>query len=141
MNDTPRITEMRWVLTDDKGVEFRSQFFIVCPNDFDISLSTARTSRITTKVAQRNGMKIGAVLDAFAKDVSAADILVAHNAHLDKSVIRDELFRAKHDDVFAGKVLYCTMRSSTHFCKIKTRRGNKWPTLEELHISFLCHIQ
>ena len=136
VNNAPRIIQMGWVLVDDNGVEFRSQCFIVCPDDFEIPVSFARSHRITTEVARRNGMKIGAVLDALAKDAAAADVLVAHNAHFDRSVVRDELFRAKRDDVFAGKDLYCTMRSSIHFCKINTRRGYKWPTLQQLHISF-----
>jgi DNA polymerase-3 subunit epsilon len=135
VNNTPRIIQMGWALTDDNGVEFRSQCFIVRPSDFEIPLSAARTRRITTEVARCNGMTIGAVLEFFANDIAAADVLVAHNAHFDKNVIRDELFRAKRDDVFAGEDLYCTMRSSIHFCRIKTRRGHKWPTLEQLHIS------
>lgn len=135
VNNTPRIIQMGWILTDDNGVELRSQCFIVRPDDFNIPSKVTGTRRVTSEVARRSGMKIGAVLDAFSKDVAAAEVLIAHNAHFDKNVICDELLRAGHGDILAGKVIYCTMRSSIYFCKIRKRRGYKWPSLEELHIS------
>lgn len=132
----PRLVQFAWSLTDKVGNELRTQAFIIRPEGFEIS-ARARSRGITTETALRLGVEIGTVLKAFAKDLTDAEALVAHNVNYDERVVRAEFYRAgRRMSPFVGKKLYCTMRSSTGLCKIAGGpRGYKWPTLEELHYS------
>jgi DNA polymerase III epsilon subunit-like protein len=114
----PRIVQIGWVLTDENGNELRTHCFIIRPDGFEIPLSATRIHGITTEVAHRSGLEIAAALEAFAKDVMAAESVVAHNVHFDRNVVRDEFSRVNGRDIFVDRNLYCTMRASTNFCKI-----------------------
>lgn len=133
--DSPRIVQIAWALTDQNGNELRTQSFIVRPDGFEIPASATRIHGITTEVARHSGIEIANALEAFAKDVVDATILVAHNVRFDEGVISTEFSRVgRNETPWNGKSLHCTMQSSTDFCKIKGRRDYKWPSLEELHI-------
>lgn len=131
----PRLVQIAWALTDENGKELRSQTFIIRPDGFEIPLGAARVHGITTEMASRLGIEIETVLTAFAEDLSAAKILVAHNIQFDERVVGAEFFRAgRKKSPLAGVSLCCTMRSSTNFCRIPGGpRGYKWPTLGQLH--------
>ena len=131
----PRLVQFAWVLTDEDGNELRSQAFIIRPDGFKIPQSATRVHGITTETANRLGIEIKRALAAFVGDLSAAEVLVAHNIQFDERIVGAEFFRAgRKKSPLAGKALYCTMRSSTTFCKLPGGpRGYKWPTLEELH--------
>jgi len=133
--ENPRIVQIAWAVTDEHGNELRTQSFIVRPDGFEIPASATRIHGITTEVARRSGIEIASALAAFTKDVVDAAILIAHNVRFDEGVVSGEFLRAgRNETPLAGKTLYCTMQSSTDFCKIKGRRGHKWPSLEELHV-------
>ncbi len=133
--ENPRIVQIAWAVTDENGNELRTQSFIVRPDGFEIPASATRIHGITTEVALRSGIEIASALEAFAKDVVDAAILIAHNVRFDEGVVIGEFLRAGQNETpLSGKTFYCTMQSSTDFCKIKGRRGYKWPSLEELHI-------
>jgi DNA polymerase-3 subunit epsilon len=123
------------MLTDEDGKELRNQSFIIRPDGFQIPASATRVHGITTETARRLGIEITSALTAFAKDLSAAEVLVAHNIQFDERVVGAEFHRAGLKiNPLVGKSLYCTMRSSTNFCQIPGGpRGYKWPTLEQLH--------
>ncbi len=131
----PRLVQIAWSLTDEKGNELRSQASIIRPNGFEIPASATRVHGITTATAQRLGVEIKRVLTAFSKDLAAAEVLVAHNAQFDERVVGAEFYRSgRKSNPLSGKKLYCTMRSSTAFCRIPGGpRGFKWPKLQELH--------
>lgn len=133
--ENPRIVQIAWAVTDENGNELRTQSFIVRPVGYEIPASATRIHGITTEVALRSGIEIASVLEAFSKDVVDSEIIVAHNVLFDEGVVSGEFIRAgRNETPLAGKTSYCTMQSSTDFCKIKGRRGYKWPRLEELHI-------
>jgi DNA polymerase-3 subunit epsilon len=131
----PRLVQIAWVTADESGNELRSQSFIIRPDGFDIPASAARVHGITTDMARRLGIELGHALTAFAEELSAAQALVAHNIQFDERVVGAEFHRAgRQKSPLAGKRLYCTMRSSTDFCRIPGGpRGYKWPTLQQLH--------
>jgi DNA polymerase III epsilon subunit-like protein len=135
--DPSRIVQIGWALTDENGNELRSQCFVVRPDSFEIPEESIRIHGITTELAISTGVEISAALDAFDEDVLGARILVAHNIHFDKGIISNEYSKIGRSPTFAEKDLYCTMRSSTDFCKIRDgkRKRYKWPSLDELHIS------
>jgi len=131
----PRLVQIAWSLTDKDCNELRTQVFIIRPEGFEIPARIERSRGITTETALSLGADIRAVLKAFAKDLTDADALVAHNVSHDERLVRSEFYRAgRRMNPFVGKRLYCTMRSATGLCKLAGGpRGYKWPTLEELH--------
>ena len=99
------------------------------------SANATRVHGITTATAARLGIDVARALTAFSKDLSAAEVLVAHNVQFDERVVGSEFYRAgRTKNPLAAKTFYCTMRSSTNFCRLPGGRGRyKWPTLQELH--------
>ncbi len=135
VDNWPRLVQIAWSLTDETGKELRSQAFIIRPDGFVIPASATRVHGITTATARRLGVEIGRALTAFSKDLSAAEVLVAHNVQFDERVVGSEFYRSgRKKNPLAAKTFYCTMRSSTSFCRIPGGpRGYKWPKLQELH--------
>ena len=131
----PRLVQIAWLLADAEGHELRSQAFIIRPEGFVIPDGAARVHGIDTETARRRGIEVGSALDAFAADLSAAEILVAHNEQFDERVIGAEFFRAgRKKNPIESKTRSCTMRQATDFCRIPGGpRGYKWPTLDQLH--------
>jgi DNA polymerase-3 subunit epsilon len=131
----PRLVQIAWMLTDEAGNELRNQSFIIRPDGFEIPASATRIHGITTQTARRLGIELEKVLTAFANDLSAANILVAHNVQFDERVVGAEFYRVgRTPSPLEGKTLYCTMRSATEFCRLPGGpRGYKWPTLEQLY--------
>ena len=131
----PRLVQIAWLLADAEGHELRSQAFIIRPEGFVIPDGAVRVHGIDTETARQRGIEVGSALDAFATDLSEAEILVAHNVRFDERVIGAEFFRAgRKGNPIESKTRYCTMRETTDFCRIPGGpRGYKWPTLDQLH--------
>jgi DNA polymerase-3 subunit epsilon len=131
----PRLVQIAWVLTDENGGELRAQSVIVRPSGFNVTKRIERERGITTETAQRLGSEIGEVLAALDRDVAKAEAVVGHNVHYDQRVIEAEYHRlGLPADVFGSRKFYCTMRSSTSFCRLPGGPfGYKWPKLQELH--------
>lgn len=131
----PRLVQIAWLLADAEGRELRSQAFIIRPDGFVIPDGAVRVHRIDTQTARQRGVQVSSALDAFAKDLSSAENLVAHNVRFDERVIGAEFFRAgRKRNPIESKTRYCTMRESTDFCGIPGGpQGHKWPTLDQLH--------
>jgi DNA polymerase-3 subunit epsilon len=131
----PRLVQIAWMITDENGNEVRKQSFIIRPDGFEIPATATNVHGITTETARRLGISIESALTAFANDLSAAEILVAHNIQFDERVVGAEFYRSgRTTSPLAGKILLCTMRSSTGFCRIPGGpRGYKWPRLEQLY--------
>ena len=115
----PRLVQIAWMLTDEDGNELRNQSFIIRKDGFQIPTSATKVHGITTETARRLGIEIASALAAFDKDLSAAEILVAHNIQFDERVVSAEFHRTgRITSPLEGKTLYCTMRSSTDFCRL-----------------------
>jgi DNA polymerase-3 subunit epsilon len=131
----PRLIQIAWLLADAEGRELGSQAFIIRPEGFVIPDGATRVHGSDTQTARRLGIEVSGALDAFATDLSAAEILVDHNVRFDERVIGAEFFRAgRMRNPIESKTRYCTMREATDFCRIPGGpRGYKWPTLDQLH--------
>lgn len=76
------------------------------------------------------GIDIKIALERFLNAIDDNTILLAHNAEFDSSIIQRDSKKYKLK-IPSTKIL-CTMKSSTNYCKIKNKYGNKWPSLNEL---------
>ena len=74
-------------------------------------------------------------LTELSSAVAQAQVVIAHNASFDGSVIAAEYLRLGLKPPFRRKDIICTMKESTDYCRLPGPYGYKWPTLEELHNS------
>lgn len=132
----PRMVQIAWVLADPHGRELTTRAHVVKPAGFTIPREAANIHGITTDLALREGVDLGAVLAEFSADLKRSVNLVAHNIDFDSRVVSAEYFRmGVRASPLDGKPHQCTMRTSTQFCRLPGGpRGFKWPTLQELHL-------
>lgn len=131
----PRIVSLSWILEDGLHNQFSCGSFLVRPEGFSIPSEAQAIHGISTRKALEEGYSLEWVLMAFQKQVAQCDYLVAHNIFFDMSVTGAEFHRLRLENPLLTKYLRCTMRSSTNYCAIPSKRyGFKWPKLQELHI-------
>ena len=73
------------------------------------------------------------VLLILESEVRKSKYLIAHNINFDSKVTGSEYIRNLSRNPLADLEHFCTMESSTGFCKIPGRFVYKWPKLSELH--------
>jgi DNA polymerase III subunit epsilon len=130
----PRMVQIAWMLFDEKGNELQESDYIIRPEGYTIPYNVVRIHGISTQIAQEKGVDLTFVLNEFAKSVQQAKVIVAHNISFDEKIVGAELMRKKLGDIFFMKQSFCTMKNTTHICKLPGKRGYKWPTLNELHL-------
>lgn len=129
----PRLVQLGWILTDEKGNILNNGNEIVRPEGYVIPTDASMVHGITTEIALQYGKPLQNVIDAFLNDVKRAQCLVGHNISFDKCVVGAELYRLGLPDIVSKKRSICTMVSSTDFCKIPGYDGYKYPKLQELY--------
>lgn len=131
--EQPKIVQIAALLTEDDGTEVMSMNAIVRQEYVPEKASSIHG--ITTEVSQAKGLNEGTVMTLFEELLMLADTVVAHNGEFDQKVVLNSIaiLDQKLSDPFVGKKAFCTMKSSTPICKLKGRRGYKWPKLIEAH--------
>ena len=133
LKNWPRMVQIAWLMTDDDGTEFDSQNYIIKPEGFTIPAQAAKIHGITTEKAIQDGVQLQLVLDEFAKVISDAVTLIAHNFDFDVNIVGAEFIRKNINSCLFEKPYICTMKRSTNFCMLPGNYGYKWPKLTELH--------
>jgi DNA polymerase III epsilon subunit-like protein len=129
----PRLVQLAWILSDDKGNRIHSGNVIVRPDGFEIPTDAAKVHGITTEVAMREGIPLSEAIDQFVEDLNTAKYIVGHNIEFDKKIVGAEMIRLGLKDIMDSKKSHCTMQSSIDFCKIPGKYGYKYPKLQELY--------
>lgn len=129
----PRLVQLSWILTDDKGNRLHTGDYIVKPDGFTIPTQASKLHGITTQRAKDEGYDLEDVLCAFKMDLKKATTLVGHNIDFDKKIVGTELIRIGEKDIIKDMPSICTMKKSTEYCAIPCNKGYKYPTLQELY--------
>ena len=132
LDNWPRLVQIAWILTDSSGVVYEEECHIIKPNGFQIPDNVSKIHGITNQHALDNGISIQNVLSKFEKSVNKSRLIIAHNIDFDYKVLASELVRNGNRDCLNEKSKFCTMKSSTNFCKLNGNYGYKWPKLNEL---------
>ena len=119
--------------------EMMAANFLIVPDGWSIEPKASEITGITDDMAKEFGTHLITGVEFFLDMVNNADVLVAHNAKFDITVMRratfvySELIGIKYVDPFEGKTLICTMLAALDIVKAEPkRRGQwKWPKLEE----------
>lgn len=133
LRNWPRLVQLAWLLTDEKGCEVKSTEHLIKPQGFRIPADALRIHGITEEKALLEGVALESALDSIATDIAGSSTLVAHNMAFDEKILGAEFLRMARPNCLEKKTRKCTMALSTEFCKIPGPRGFKWPRLEELH--------
>ena len=99
----------------------------------------AEITGLSDAMADAYGIDVITAYEAFTDYVAASDVLVAHNARFDITVMRHagkvyaDLLGIAYQDPFEEKKVICTMLASMNIVKATPRRNGqwKWPKLEE----------
>jgi len=133
LNNWPRMVQIAWILSDNKGNRIEVDDYIIKPENFEIPRDASRVHGISTERAIKEGENLELILNKFNEKVEQADFIVAHNISFDEKILGAELLRKKIQSDFNRKRKLCTMESSTNYCKLPGQYGYKWPKLSELH--------
>lgn len=135
--DPPHIVQLAAILVDDELGEISSMNVIVKPTDWTVPQAASDVHGITTEKALAFGIPLQVALATFSQFCLVAEQAVAHNGDYDRQVIHGELVRLNKLNRLAEMDHFCTMKATTHICKIPDKRGrNKWPKLQEAHVHF-----
>lgn len=117
--------------------------YLIVPDGWSIEAKAAEITGLTDDLAKEFGTHLITGVEFFLDMVKNADVLVAHNANFDVTVMRraakvyaDEI-GADYVDPFAGKTIICTMLGALDIVKAPHKSGGKlrgqwkWPRLEE----------
>ena len=130
----PRMVQLSWILTDNKGNIISTNDCIVQPDGFSVPDEAASIHGITTERALTEGLPLDSVLLMFSNALDSAEYIVGHNISFDIHVVGAEMIRRGHEDKLRSMKSYCTMLAGTAYCKLPGRYGSyKWPKLQELH--------
>ena len=139
VNNWPRLVQLSWIVTDEKGNKLKAADHIIRPSGFTIPKDASDIHGITTAMAVRKGEDLTAVITEFMDDYKSADLVVGHNVDFDKNVVGAETIRLGMKDILDSKPSVCTMKSSTDYCALPSKKGDgyKYPNLQELHKKLL----
>jgi DNA polymerase III epsilon subunit-like protein len=100
------------------------------------TIPNAEFHGISMERSQQEGQEILKVVEEIKTDFLNADVVLAHNAAFDKSVIQSELSRCNHEllSTMDWDKFVCTMKLTKRIVKAKNKLGKvKNPTLNELY--------
>ena len=136
VDNWPRCVQIAWQLHDVSGSLIRRQDFLIQPDGFDIPFDSEKIHGISTELAQKDGVPIAEVLEAFGQDLSQARFVVGQNIGFDLNIVGSEYFRLGQNNMFeAHEVLDTCTEVTAQLCQIPGGRGGRYklPTLTELH--------
>lgn len=113
--------------------------YLIIPDGWTMDPKAAEITGLSDDIAKEYGTHLITGVEFFLDMVNNADILVAHNARFDITVMRratlvySELTGQTYRDPFEGKTMICTMLASIDLVKAPPKRNGqwKWPKLEE----------
>ena len=129
----PRLVQLAWILADEEGNRIHEGNLIVKPEGFVIPTDATKIHGITTQKALAEGILLKDAISMFKADLDLANFVVGHNVDFDKKIVGAEMVRLGMSDELGRKKSYCTMLSTTNFCKIPGPYGYKYPKLQELY--------
>ena len=129
----PRIVQVAWILTDEKGKEINSDANYIKQHS-RVPASAVKIHGITNEICDTQGLGINEVFEKLMLDLKNAKYVVAHNIDFDIPILECEFLRAGYKRQFTRKRKICTMKKGTAFCELPRSYGYgyKYPTLMEL---------
>jgi DNA polymerase III subunit epsilon len=131
-----RIVSICWAIHDNDGAGVTTEHHLIYPDGFTIPAGATAVHGITTARARRHGIPIQDALTRLYEDITNHDptLYVGHNVSYDRPIVLNEYARLAARENISPLPTFCTMKSTTHVCRLpRSNGGYKWPKLEELH--------
>lgn len=125
-----RLLSICWLITKGDNI-IEQSYYIIKPDNFEISQESINIHGITKDYANENGTNINIVLDALYTSLKRCKYVVAHNISFDETIIKSELYRLGSTHVieeFDKKHKICTMSKGRLYMNVR-----KFPKLSELY--------
>lgn len=133
VDNWPRLVQLAWMMFNSEGKLVAAKDYMVQPEGFIIPPEASRVHGITTLMAKEKGLPLQEVMEEFSVQIDRAAALVGHNISFDECIVGAEFERLRMMTTLFLKPRYCTMKSSTEYCKLPGKKGYKSPKLSELH--------
>jgi DNA polymerase-3 subunit epsilon len=117
--------------------------YLIVPDGWTMDAKASEVTGLNDDMAKEFGTHLITGVEFFLDMVKNADVIVAHNANFDITVMRRAAFvyaqmtGQTYVDPFEGKTMICTMLASLNIVKAPHKNGGKmrgewkWPKLEE----------
>lgn len=141
-----RLVQASWLLckiNQGKLETIRTRDFVIRPQGFCIPKDSTEIHGISHEHALTSGTELKHVLETLQADLATdeAEMLIAHNAQFDLSILKSEMHRIKHPGLqsFANKPVVCTMAATTNLCQLPFASSSyggskyKYPKQSELY--------
>lgn len=131
----PYIIQFAWIYWEIKNQEFfefkRIDSFFKPPIPIPYESSQIHhIYDIDVKDAPKIETKIDEILDI----INTCDVIVGHNIEYDEDMLKLELKRLNKEYLYKPKQVFCTMKETVDFCKLRWNwQRFKYPKLEELY--------
>lgn len=129
----PRMIHISWILLGEDLKPIEDFNCLIKSPEYKITADAAKKHSIELEDVEKKGDKLSEVLDKFNKTVKESKYVFSHNLNYNQNIVGAECIRAKKTDPLAYADSYCLMQEGTFLCKLKGKRGYKWPSLQELH--------
>lgn len=130
----PRLASIAFVFLSD-SLEVESEYYkLIRPDGWKMPYGATVVNGLTQAMLEREGVPVSNILTAFNYLIDQNVTFVAHNIEFDLKVLRGEMRRAGLPDREVRS--FCTMKSLTSICRIRGKRGFKWPKLIEAYQHF-----
>lgn len=128
----PRLVALSWLKVTRSGKKsVRSMIVKDSLNEAEADQGAIEINKITPYDTEVFGVDCKAILREFLRDVNSVDLLVAHNAKFDVSVLKAELkLRKLSVERLKQPIKCCTMEYAAENCKWT---DGMWPTLNQLY--------
>ena len=117
-------------MCDEHGREIRTLNTLITPDGWQVDYDSEQVHGWTTEDCEFLGVPAAEALTEFANMVREADIVAAHHAEFDRTILKIE--QAHHGLGFpASSNWKCTMELTAPLVGIPFGNGYKWPSLVE----------
>ncbi len=106
--DNPKLVQLAYILSNEKGTIIEQNDFIVQPYGFQIPDEAVKIHGITNEIAKENGISLELALSKFSKVLEQAQYVVAHNLEFDMNVMLLAFNSIDVYNVFESKKQICT---------------------------------
>lgn len=138
----PHIVQIAWIIDDTTTGNFKGRQHFIKPDGWTVPEEAEAVHGYSTEHCAQYGRDFAQVARWFLDDCRKANLIIAHNIQFDARVFLANCIREwgkesfdQLRDIFKPNRLFCTMTSTTDFCKIPGYYGKyKWPKLEELYM-------
>ncbi len=128
VDNWPIIHQIAWIVYTKNGD-------IVVERNYETSASGKLVTRNGINYVSKSVSPIYDILPVFINDLCESDVIVGHNIDFDINTILCELYRLGLDTRKLESIeRFCTMKNSVEACGFNTRRGNRFPKLQELYM-------